>query len=414
MSNAGRLVIRGLSTFSSIGVTIGRDRDVWSKTLDLERAPSKTFSSADDTPIFPLADSAKERVETIRRSASFGRLDRVSLLGIAAARETFSSLKEMGFDLNSIGCVVLGSSRGATETLERSFDNFNSSKPLSALTSPVTTAGNISSSVAQDLIGALNNTQDESDVVSINTSMTCSSASHALLVARAFVLSGMTRAAIFGGAEACLTPYTIAQLKALRIYSEYRDSWPCRALDISPSSLNSVVLGEGSGTAVLIRIEEGDSAFPGDLELLGVGWAMEEIPSPTGISEDGAAFERAMRLALKGLSGSDTIAGVVMHAPGSQRGDRAEIAAIERVFGEIPVYSTKHLTGHTYGAAPMLNLSLGKALLDGLEWGQAPYQSQSMGRFCGHNGGNVILVNSAGFGGNAVSVAIGRSKGARF
>jgi 3-oxoacyl-(acyl-carrier-protein) synthase len=141
---------------------------------------------------------------------------------------------------------------------------------------------------------------------------------------------------------------------------------------------------------------------------------MEEIPSPTGISEDGAAFERAMRLTMKGLSGSDTIAGVVMHAPGSQRGDRAEIAAIERVFGEIPVYSTKHLTGHTYGAAPMLNLSLGKALLDGLQWGQAPYQSQSMGRFCGHNGGNVILVNSAGFGGNAVSVAIGRSKGARF
>jgi len=406
MSNAGRLVIRGLSTLSSIGVTIGLDSEIWTNSLNLERAPSKTFSSVDDTPIFPLADTAQERVEAIRRSSSFGRLDRVSLLGIAAARETFSFLKRANFDLHSIGCVALGSSRGATETLERSFDNFSSSKSISALTSPVTTAGNISSSVAQDLIGALNGTQNGSDIVSINTSMTCSSASHALMVARAFVLSGMTQAAIFGGAEACLTPYTIAQLKALRIYSEYRDSWPCRALDISPNSLNSVVLGEGAGTAVLLRLEEGDRPLPGDLELLGLGWAMEQIPSPTGISEDGAAFERAMRMAVAGLSGADTVAGVVMHAPGSQRGDRAELAAITQVFGEMPVYSTKHLTGHTYGSAPMLNLSLGKALLEGLNWRHSPYAQQSMSKVCDSKAGNVVLVNSAGFGGNAISIAL--------
>jgi len=220
----------------------------------------------------------------------------------------------------------------------------------------------------------------------------------------------MTQAAIFGGAEACLTPYTIAQLKALRIYSEYRDSWPCRALDISPNSLNSVVLGEGAGTAVLLRLDEGDRALPGDLELLGIGWAMEKIPSPTGISEDGAAFERAMRMAVAGLSGADTVAGVVMHAPGSQRGDRAELAAITQVFGEIPIYSTKHLTGHTYGSAPMLNLSLGKALIEGLEWGYFPYQSQVIGKISNARAGNVVLVNSAGFGGNAVSVAIQSAK----
>ena len=127
MSNAGQLVIRGLSTFSSVGVTIGRDRTVWGDTLNLEQAPSKSFSSIDDTPIFPLADSAQECIEVISSSASFGRLDRVSLLGIAAARESFKSLKGNDFDLSLIGCVALGSSRGATATLERSFDSFNSS-----------------------------------------------------------------------------------------------------------------------------------------------------------------------------------------------------------------------------------------------------------------------------------------------
>jgi 3-oxoacyl-(acyl-carrier-protein) synthase len=138
---------------------------------------------------------------------------------------------------------------------------------------------------------------------------------------------------------------------------------------------------------------------------------MEQIPSPTGISEDGAAFERAMRMALRGLNQSDTLLGVVMHAPGSQRGDRAELAAIQRVFGEIPVYSTKHLTGHTYGAAPMLNLSLGKALLEGLSWQHSPYGQKFKGKISDVKAGNVVLVNSAGFGGNAVSVAIGRSEG---
>lgn len=405
MDKNSRLIIRGLSTISSLGVTSSTNREIWQNASGHDRAPWKPLSKDDQTPVFPLGADAERLVGLVNGDSSYQRLDRVSQLGVAAAKETISRLIETDFDISSIGCVAMGSSRGATNTLESSFKNFNSAASVSALTSPVTTAGNISSAVAQEILGHRTDTGSSPEMASINTSMTCSSAFHSLLVARAFLLSGMTRAALFGGAESALTPYTVAQLKALRIYSDRQDSWPCRAIELLEASQNTVVLGEGAGTAVIFAA---DSKQPqdGDLELVGIGWAMERIPSPTGITEDGAAFEKAMREALKSLGSDDTVAAVVMHAPGSRRGDQAELQAVQRVLGGVQVYTTKHLTGHTYGAAPMLNLSLADAILAGLDWSSLPYGGSRYDRIPPSRQGNVVLVNSAGFGGNAVSVAV--------
>jgi 3-oxoacyl-(acyl-carrier-protein) synthase len=218
----------------------------------------------------------------------------------------------------------------------------------------------------------------------------------------------MAPAVLFGGSESCLTAYTVSQLQALRIYSaSANEYWPGQPLasDEGRDIPNTVTLGEGAGTAVLERYS--GTVRLGDLELLGLGWQLERIPSATGVSLDGQGFEAAMRMATAGLSDSEPIDAVIAHAPGSARGDEAEVTAIERVFGAgMPVYSTKHVTGHTYGASGMVSLQLAYWLLSGGKWPGFPYRVRVNSR-APEAQIRRILINTAGFGGNTISVVVG-------
>jgi 3-oxoacyl-(acyl-carrier-protein) synthase len=159
---------------------------------------------------------------------------------------------------------------------------------------------------------------------------------------------------------------------------------------------------------VFARVSDNSHLHPEDLELSGLGWAVESIPTPTGISHDAAAFERSMRMAIQMVAARGIrIGAVVAHAPGTARGDTAELAAIRRVLGEVPVLSTKHLTGHSYGASGMLSLSLADALLSGVQWEGFPYTKERSGSYRVPHGSG-IMINSAGFGGNAISLIVNR------
>jgi 3-oxoacyl-(acyl-carrier-protein) synthase len=244
-------------------------------------------------------------------------------------------------------------------------------------------------------------------LASLSTSMTCSSAFHSLLIARSFLLSDMAKVCLFGGAEACLTSYSVAQMEALKIYAREVQSWPCQPFGSERVSLSSVVLGEGAGSALLLSGDEQSRAE--DLVLLGVGWAVEPIPSATGISTDGLAFKAAMSMALREARahGVSKVDAVIAHAPGTQKGDAAELAAISSVFGaDTGVLSTKHLTGHTYGASGMVSLSLASALLNGVEIRGFPYPCVASCASRGNPG--AVAINTAGFGGNAISIIVGK------
>jgi 3-oxoacyl-(acyl-carrier-protein) synthase len=169
--------------------------------------------------------------------------------------------------------------------------------------------------------------------------------------------------------------------------------------------LNTVTLGEGAGTAVLERWDGTQQV--GDIELLGLGWQLERIPSATGVSLDGQGFEAAMQMATAQLSESEPVDAVIAHAPGSVRGDEAELLAIERVFGPgFPVFSTKHVTGHTYGASGMVSLQLARWLLEGNKWPGFPYAVR-VAAAAPNRAIRRILINTAGFGGNTISVVVG-------
>lgn len=407
-----RMVLKGLCTLSALGAT---QQEVQRALREQRTVPVDVLGS-DLAVVFPVGGSAGERVTDVQEQRpEWQNLDRVTLLALASAH---GCLERCGGEIPPLGAVLLGSSRGPTESLERTIGAFahGERRSVPPFTSPQTTAGNTSSWVGQEVVRLGRASRSHADgvptVVCGTTSMTCTSGFHALLSGVAFLRAGMVQSCLVGGAEACLTPYTVAQLQALRVYSRQRGPWPCRPLceplSESVSVGNTVVLGEGAGSAVLTWCSDGPRV-DGELELLAVGWATEAIPTAVGISEDGAAFEGAMRAALAQLPSGRCVDAVVMHAPGTARGDRAEYAAVARIFSDPVVCSTKHLTGHTYGASGLVSLELARHLIQGGDWPGLPYPGYagSGPRAFSEREIRTVMINTAGFGGNAVSIVVG-------
>lgn len=390
------MIIRGLSTISALGAS----RSEVSARLSDSVSGAVSCEERGGRPIFPLTEAGERETAAVASMERYGSLDRVTHLAIAAARQTLQALS----DYTPVGCVSVGSSRGATISIEKTISEFVSDPARVPIdTSPKTTAGNLSSWVAQEYLARRSPDERAAAIATVSTSMTCSSAFHSLLTSLAFVKSGLAPVALFGGSESCLTPYTIAHLEALRIYAEGGVSWPCRPGGSRDGLANTVALGEGAGAALLLA--DDGVRQQGDLELLGIGWAIEETPSATGISLDGLAFERAMAMALNAMPSGRKVDTVIAHAPGSIKGDEAELRAISRVFGDVMVCSTKHLTGHTYGASGMVSMALAQHLLDGGSWGGFPYASRVVSASVKRPQG--VLINTAGFGGNCISVVVG-------
>ena len=109
-------------------------------------------------------------------------------------------------------------------------------------------------------------------------SITCATASHSILNAIAWLESGMATSFIAGGTEAPLTDFTIAQMKALRIYSQESDDFKCRALDLEKKS-NHMILGEAAACFVLSKKPSNSG-----IRISGYGTAIEDLRSATSMS----------------------------------------------------------------------------------------------------------------------------------
>ena len=289
--------------------------------------------------------------------------------------------------------VNIGSSRGATELFENYYDDFKTNEfgKTATLTSPTTTLGNIASWVAQDL---------QTSGPDISHSITCSTALHAVLNGIAWIRSGMSETFLVGGSEAANTAFTIAQMRALKIYAPIvkEDIFPCKALDFD-KEINTMVVGEG---AVAMCLEKGVSEK--SLAVIeGIGYATEELKHNISISANAECFQKSMKMALKD-AGLDTVDAIVMHAPGTLKGDSSEYNAIQKIFGEqIPALTTnKWKIGHTLGTSGVLSMELAILMLQRQQFIEVPFSTISKAP----KKLETILVNSVGFGGNAVSILL--------
>lgn len=377
--------ITALSSFSALGNSA---EEVW----HIYEKPLHTFSlkeiSGKEVWVSQISEEQRLEIDALRNSDSkYKNLDDSVLFAIHTARKTVEiagKRKKANFGIN------IGSSRGATSLFEKYHSEFLKDGRASTLTSPTTTLGNISSWVGHDL---------NSGGPAISHSITCSSALHAVLNGVAWLQSGLTDGFLVGGSEAPLTPFTIAQMQALKIYSKEVGAFPSRALDFQKTK-NSMVLGEGAALAFLERNPTSDA-----LALIeGIGYATETLEHNVSISTDAKCFQDSMKMALGETSPHD-IDAIVLHAPGTVKGDVSEYNAIQKMFPQKRPFltSNKWKVGHTFGASGMMSIEMAVLMLRHQKGIESPfYENKTVPtRF------RKILVNAVGFGGNAVSILLG-------
>lgn len=378
--------INSIASISSLGIS---SKEIWKNYKnDRHFIEQHDFSGSQEFASF-LSSDLKEVLADLRNSeARFKGLDDSVLYAICTARAAF---KQAGWKNNDQVGINIGSSRGATQLFEKHHKEFIENKKVGVLASPSTTLGNISSWVAQDL---------RTSGPDISHSVTCSTGLHAVLNGVVWLQSGFADKFMVGGSEAALTPFTIAQMKAMKIYATKELDYPCQALNMEKKH-NSMVLGEAAGVLCISNEDNNGIA-----RISGIGYATEELKHSVSISANGTCFQRSMKMAV-GNKELNEIDAIVMHAPGTVKGDEAELNAIKELFGDnLPALtSNKWKIGHTFGASGILSMELAILMLQHGEFIPVPFSTISKAPQKLEN----ILVNAVGFGGNAVSVLISKN-----
>jgi 3-oxoacyl-(acyl-carrier-protein) synthase len=382
--------ITAIASISSLG---NSSEIIWENYLSENHCFSTQFLDHQNTAVAALDDDSKKEVEALRQSdIKYKALDKSVLFAMVASRK---AIEKAGWTKGSEFGINIGSSRGATDLFEKHFQEYLETGKAQTLASPTTTLGNISSWVAHDL---------QSNGPEISHSITCSTALHAVLNGVAWLRAGMADKFLVGGSEAPLTDFTIGQMRALKIYSKSEEQYPNRALDLDKKQ-NTMILGEGAGVCCLeIGKKENAIAF-----IEGIGYATEILEHNISISAEATCFQKSMKMALQNTAISEVDA-IVMHAPGTIKGDLTEYRAIEKIFGEsLPLLTTnKWKIGHTFGASGILSMEMAILMMQHNQFIGVPFLDCS-NPFRVQNSERVIkkvLVNAVGFGGNAVSILL--------
>ncbi|AOR29319.1 3-oxoacyl-[acyl-carrier-protein] synthase 2 [Formosa sp. Hel1_33_131] len=374
-------------SMASISALGSNDQQIWEQYLtEKHNFINKAFDGFESL-VSALSDNDWKVVNLLKESAHYKDLDPSVLLAIDVSRK---AIAKVSWNNKSFG-INIGSSRGATTLFEKYHSEFIHSKNanVSTLSSPTTTLGNISSWVGHDL---------QSNGPTISHSIACSTALHAVLNGIAWITSGMADRFLVGGCEASNTPFTIAQMKALKIYSNDKSAYPCKTLDFNKKQ-NTMIVGEG---AAVFCLEKGSKKNAIAI-IEGIGYATEPLKHNISISTNADCFQKSMAMAMSSVE-PETIDVIVMHAPGTIKGDTSEYNAIKLLFKDKTpaLTSNKWKIGHTLGASGGLSLELAIRMLQQQQFISIPFLKDQKHP----NKIKKILVNAVGFGGNAVSLLL--------
>ena len=426
--------IISITAIASVSPLGNNPKSIWENYQSTNHCFTEHFLDHKPTWVAKLDADSNVIVAALQQSDSkYKSLDSSVLFAMAASRKAIESA---GWTSNDVFGINIGSSRGATDLFEKYHQEYLETGKAQTLASPTTTLGNISSWVAHDL---------QSSGPEISHSITCSTALHALLNGVAWLRAGMSDKFLVGGSEAPLTDFTIAQMRALKIYSNLdegqsdfetlrqaqldnpegqsnfetlrqaqcdnalgqsepvedlltKNNYPCRAFDLE-KTLNTLVLGEGAAVCCL-EMGKKDNALA---YVEGIGYATEILEHNISISAEASCFQKSMKMALQDTDLSEVDV-IVMHAPGTKAGDLTEYKAIQKVFtSTLPMLTTnKWKIGHTFGASGILSIEMAILMLQHQEFIGIPFAPEQNPR----KQIRKVLVNAVGFGGNAVSVLL--------
>ncbi|MEO8420034.1 MAG: beta-ketoacyl-[acyl-carrier-protein] synthase family protein [Hyphomicrobium sp.] len=337
-----RVVVTGMGVVTPIGLTVP---DFWA---------SMKVGKCGVTPLggFPLEDlkiliaaqikdfDPKVRLKHFVRDKLVMHADRYSWFAAAAADE---AVKQSGLtvpmaDPYRTACIV-GSGAGGLVTFENSYralfiEGKRATHPLTLL--------RIIGSSASAHVGIEFGVKGPT----FATCSACSTATHAIGIARDFIKNNVVDVAIAGASESVITYGTMKAWQALHVLSP-EGCFPFA------KKRNGTVLGEGAGILVMESLEHAQARGAKILaEIVGYGMSSD---AKDMVNPDTEGPNEAMRGALKdaNLSPAD-IQYLNAHGTATTINDANETRAIKAVFGNhaknLAISSTKSMHGHPLGA----------------------------------------------------------------
>ena len=226
-----------------------------------------------------------------------------------------------------------------------------------------------------------------------------------------------------GGSDAAIIPISLAGFGNMTAISS-RNSAPQQASRPFDKERDGFVVGEGAAVLVLEELEHAlarGARIYG--EVIGYG-STADAYHITAPEETGGGAAQAMRVALKQANiRPDQIDYINAHGTSTPLNDKSETAAIKAVLGEaayqVPISSTKSMTGHLLGAAGAIEAVFClKVINEGIipptinyehpdpecDLDYVPLRARSH-RF------HTALSNSFGFGGQNVALIVRRAEG---
>jgi 3-oxoacyl-[acyl-carrier-protein] synthase II len=277
------------------------------------------------------------------------RMDRFCQFAVVAAQE---ALAQAGLDLAERDpyrtAVIMGSGIGGILSLSHQFDLLQEKGPTRV--SPLLIVTTLIDNAPATISMLLGTKGPNLGVVSA-----CSSGADAIAQAWEMIHQGRVDIAIAGGSEAPICPISVASFNATGALSRRNDA-PQQASRPFSLGRDGFVMAEGG--AVLI-LESHDSVLERGIqplaELTGYGTTSDAYhvtaPSPTGESVHRALGQALTRAGLT----ADDVDYINAHGTSTQLNDPMETKAIKMALGErayqIPISSTKSMTGHMIGAA---------------------------------------------------------------
>lgn len=330
----------GLATPAGIGVPAN-----WERICSGESTASTDLSLAGIMVDFSCRVPDFDAVALLGRKHA-RRLDRFVQLAIIAAREAIADagLDPQSWDGGRVG-VVLGCGMGGTATWEAQHRRLLEHGPgkVSPMLIPMLIPNMVAGQLAMEF-GAMG--------PNFVTATACASGATAIGVARDLLRSGACDIMLTGGAEAGVTPLSIAGFSQMGALSKRCDN-PAAASRPFDVDRDGFVAAEGAGILVLER--PADARARGArvrAHIAGYGASADGFHQ-TAPDPGGHGAERAIRAALAdaGVAPGE-IAHVNAHGTSTPLNDVAEARVLRRVLGEgVVVTSTKGVTGHALGAA---------------------------------------------------------------
>jgi nodulation protein E len=342
---ARRVVVTGLGVVTPIGLNVP---EFWSGITSgkcgvtkLEGLPEEDLNDLKIKIAAQIKDFLpREQLKGYKRDKIIMHADRFSWFAAAAAAEAIAqSGLEVPFVNGQRSACIIGSGAGGLMTLESAYRDLFILKKKA--TNPLTLLRIIGSSASAH-VGIEYGIKGPT----FATCSACSTATHAIGLARDFIRNGMVDVAVAGASESVINFGTMRAWQALHVLS------PEGCFPFSKNR-NGTVLGEGAGILVLESYDHAKARGATILaELCGFGMTSD---AKDMVNPDIDGPRNAMAFALKDAGLEPTqIDYLNAHGTATTINDRNETNAIKDLFGKhaykMPVSSTKSMHGHPLGA----------------------------------------------------------------